>query len=183
MAKSMRVLRPLGREALALALAAFGWAAPAAGQSPISLGLGGGVTLPTGELDTRLARGYHGLATMRLGVPLVPVHLRADAAYGLMSDRSAAGNDLLVASATGNLGYDVVPLGLAAVYVVGGGGYYWTEVDTVGASRAGNVGWNAGVGFRVSLGGLRLFAEARYHTVKLDGGDARFVPVTVGLFF
>lgn len=180
----MRVLRPSGRAAAALAaVVTLGWASPASGQSPISLGLGGGVTLPTGALETHLERGYHGMATVRLGVPLVPVHLRADATYGLMADRSAAGNDLLVASATGNLGYDVVPLGLAAVYVVGGGGYYWTEVEAVGATRVGNLGWNAGAGFRVSLGGLRLFAEARYHTVKLDGGDAHFVPVTVGLFF
>lgn len=159
------------------------WGLPAAAQSPISLGLGGGMTLPTGELETRLERGYHGLATLRLGVPLVPVHLRADASYGLMSDRSEAGNGLMVTAITGNLGYDVVPLGLAAVYVVGGGGYYWTEMEAAGAARAGNVGWNAGAGFRVSLGALRLFAETRYHTVRLDGGDAHFIPVTVGIFF
>lgn len=184
MRSSKRRRRPAGRDALVLAVVVmFGLAPAAAAQSPMSLGLGGGMTLPTGELETRLQRGYHGLATLRLGVPLVPVHLRADASYGLLSDRSGAGNDLMVAAVTGNVGYDVVPLGLAAVYVVGGGGYYWTEAEAVGERRAGNVGWNAGAGFRVSLGALRLFAEARYHTVKLEAGDAHFIPVTVGIFF
>lgn len=151
-------------------------------QSPVSLGVGAGVTMPRDDLESSTDRGYHGMATLRLGVPLVPVHLRADLMHGQLGGVSGAG-DVQITSATLNVGYDVIPLAVFSVYAVAGGGYYWTKLDVPGADRVRNSGWNAGAGVRLSLGAVRLFAEARYHAIQVDNGNARVVPVTFGLMF
>lgn len=161
----------------------FGLVAPARAQSPISLGVGAGITMPRDDLESTADRGYHGLATLRLGLPLVPVHLRVDGMYGQLPAASSVGSDLQFTSATVNLGYDVIPLAVFSAYVVGGAGYYWTKLDVSGADRVRNSGWNAGAGVRLSLGALRLFAEARYHAISVASGDARVIPVTVGVMF
>lgn len=173
-----------GRAALASALLAGAmFAAPAAAQLPLSLGVGGGLAIPQGDLSNAVDNGFHGMATLRAGVPLVPVHLRVDGMYAQLGAGTAGSADLEVMAATANLGYDVVPLGLASLYVVGGGGYYWLKADVPGAEREGQAGWNAGAGVRFSLMAMRLFAEARYHAVNVEGGNVRLIPVTVGLSF
>jgi opacity protein-like surface antigen len=154
-----------------------------AAQSPVSLGIGGGVTLPRDDLEATTDRGYHGMATLRVGLPLLPVHLRADLMHGQLAGSPDPAGDLQITSGTVNVGYDVVPLAVVSVYVVGGAGYYWTKLNESGAERARHGGWNAGAGLRVSLGALRLFAEARYHAIRVDGGDAHVVPVTIGIMF
>ena len=123
------------------------------------------------------------MATLRVGAPLVPVHLRADVMHGQLGGASGGAGDLQITSATLNLGYDVIPLAVFSVYAVAGGGYYWTKLDVSGADRVRNTGWNAGAGVRVSLGALRLFAEARYHAIQVDSGNARVIPVTFGIMF
>lgn len=165
----------------ALALVSAG--APAAAQlRPVSLGLAGGATMPSGDLEGSLERGYHGLATVRVGLPVLPVHLRADAMHGQLGAKSATGSDFRVTSVSGNLGYDVAPLGPVALYAIGGAGYYWMD-DAASGDRTRHTGWNAGAGVRVSLGALRLFAEARYHATRSSSGEVRFIPVTVGILF
>lgn len=169
---------------VAICLAQFFAIVPATGAQlrPISLGLAGGTTVPSGRLDSSLDRGYHGLVTLRVGFPVLPLHVRADVMHGQFAAKSPGGTDLRLTSVSGNLGYDIVPLGLAAVYAVGGAGYYWTD-DASGGTRTRTTGWNAGAGIRLSLGSVRLFGEARYHSTSTASGDARFVPVTIGVLF
>ena len=35
----------------------------------------------------------------------------------------------------------------------------------------------------LSLGSVQLFGEARYHSIRTDGGDVHVVPLTVGFIF
>jgi hypothetical protein len=140
------------------------------------------VTVPHDRLDASTERGFHGMASVRLGVPLAPVHLRVDGMLARLGGFSGAG-DLDVAAATVNVGYDLLPLPVAAVYAVGGAGYYWTKRSDADAARVRSTGWNAGAGLRLSLGGLRLFGEARYHAVRTDEGGTHFMPFTVGVIF
>jgi len=120
---------------------------------------------------------------LRVGFPVIPLHVRADVVHGQLAAKSPGGTDLRLTSVSGNLGYDIVPLGLAAVYAVGGAGYYWTD-DANGGARSRAAGWNAGAGIRLSLGSVRLFGEARYHATRTGAGDdARFIPVSIGVLF
>jgi len=173
-----------GLAAVAVVVAVLGVDVPmASAQSPISLGVGAGVTVPRNDLEAITDRGYHGMATLRVGLPLLPVHLRGDVMHGQLAGTSSGAGDLQVTSASVNVGYDVIPLAVFSVYAIAGAGYYWTKLDDPAGDRVRTGGWNAGAGVRISLGPVRLFGEARYHVINVDSGDAHVVPVTVGIMF
>jgi len=83
--------------------------------------------------------------------------------------------------------------GLVQPYVVGGVGVFRRRVkqDVSGAVTEFNdlrhkdtdVGFNGGVGLRISLGTAAVFAEARYYSVGTEPDRTNFVPVVVGLTF
>lgn len=83
--------------------------------------------------------------------------------------------------------------GVVQPYVVGGVGVFRRRVsqDIDGAvgefndlrRKDTNVGFNGGVGLRLSLGGAAVFAEARYYSVATEPDRTNFVPVVVGLTF
>jgi hypothetical protein len=83
--------------------------------------------------------------------------------------------------------------GLVQPYVVGGVGVFRRRVkqDVSGAVTEFNdlrhkdtdVGFNGGVGLRISLGTAAVFAEARYYSVSTEPDRTNFVPVVVGLTF
>ena len=168
--------------AVGLALAAMMSAAPAQAQMPISLNIGGGMTLPTGDLADGFDNGYHALAGVRAGLPALPVHLRVDGMYNRLPMSFGAGHVSTI-GAIGALGYDVVPVGPARLYALAGGGYYWSKADISGADRVGDFGWNAGAGLRMNLLAAKFFVEARYHSISTDAGDMTNTPITLGLSF
>ena len=59
-----------------------------------------------------------------------------------------------------------LPIPIVQPYVMGGYGNYSVNIDTIG--KDSNRGYNLGVGVEVKLGKLGLFAEGRYHKVKVD---------------
>jgi hypothetical protein len=83
--------------------------------------------------------------------------------------------------------------GLVQPYIVGGVGVFRRRVkqDVSGTitefndlrHKETNVGYNGGVGLRLSLGTTAIFAEARYYSVATDPDRTNFVPVVVGLTF
>src|SRR5438046_266343 len=67
-----------------LATALLGAVAPVGrleAQRPISLGVGGGLSLPQGDVDDLVNTGWHALVTAALGSPMQPLGLRFDVAY------------------------------------------------------------------------------------------------------
>lgn len=83
--------------------------------------------------------------------------------------------------------------GVVQPYLVGGVGVFRRRVkqDVSGAVTEFNdlrhkdtdIGYNGGVGLRLSLGGAAIYAEARYYSVSTDPERTNFVPVVVGLTF
>ena len=168
--------------ALGLALTAMVAATPAQAQMPVSLNIGGGLTVPTGDLAEGLDNGYHAMAGIRAGIPAMPVHLRVDGMYNRLPMAFGAGHVSTI-GAIAALGYDVVPVGPARLYALGGGGYYWSKADIPDAEREGDFGWNAGVGLRMNLLAAKFFVEGRYHSISTEGGSLQSMPITVGLSF
>ncbi|HEV7990721.1 MAG TPA: outer membrane beta-barrel protein [Gemmatimonadaceae bacterium] len=158
-------------------------------QSPISLGLGGGVALPLSDFNDDVVPGWRALGTLAIEVPLIPLGLRIDGAYDRFNIEKAligAAGDAgarRIASFTVNPTYRLaVPLPLISPYLIGGAGSY--NVGCAGNAKcesATSFGWNAGVGLKFGALALHGFAEARYHHVNVGG--VQYVPVTVGIFF
>jgi opacity protein-like surface antigen len=176
-----------------LGLATAVAAAPA--QAQVAFGLAGGATIPSGDLNDRQNLGYNGLATLQLGVPTFPLQFRADLQYNSFGGKdfgSAVTNafnksDTRVISGSINGVFNLLP-GPVKPYLIGGVGYYDTQLKGTDATR--KVGYNYGAGVKFGLTGASIFVEARMHQIKdatfdVTGGraTAKFIPITVGIMF
>jgi hypothetical protein len=174
------------RAAALVAALTTGAATAAQAQSPIKLGIAGGVALPVSDVADSYDAGYNGTVTLAFNAPLVPVGLRVDGMFNRLSakDDLLDAPDLDVSAVNANITYTLLPLPVARIYLIGGAGYYSTKFRDTDLDSQGKVGYNGGAGVRIGAGGAQLFAEARYHRVNLDN-DAKleFVPVTIGFMF
>ncbi|MDB4883681.1 MAG: hypothetical protein JWL95_2447 [Gemmatimonadetes bacterium] len=175
--------------ALLVAMAALAPAATMRGQLPISVGVGGGVSSPQGGFSDNFDTGWHAMGTVALGLPLLPIGLRADVAYNRFGAKTpiagSSGGAQRVVSGTLNATYGLtIPLSPVTPYLIAGGGMY--DVGCSGSLQCGSsndFGWNAGVGLRLNAVVVKAFLEARYHRVSMTGGSVQYVPVTLGVMF
>jgi hypothetical protein len=181
----------------------------AAAQLPgIGVGLAAGANVPTADYADATKEGLvlNGFVELRtssaLGVrgalfwsrsdmdnPLIKsnggVTLPDDPSYNVTGEV-----DLIGASLDLTLGPSV---GVIRPYVVGGVGVFQRRVsqDVEGAVEEfrdlrrndTDVGFNGGLGLRLSLGAAAVFAEARYYSVASKPDRTNFVPVVIGLSF
>ena len=181
------------------------------GMLPVSFGVVGGATVPTGDLskgDNGASTGWHAGGAVQFSVPLIPVGLRADVMYHHLGVKNATqtfegGTGTLKASMiTGTVsGMFMVPMapgGLVKPYVIAGVGAYNLRQSfdcTSGCAglsfndNATKFGLNGGAGVQFGLAGLSTFVEARYHHVftgkDSDGSSysTAIIPITVGIMF
>ena len=153
---------------------------PLTAQSPFHLGVGGGVSVPVGDLADATDVGWNALATVAVSTLMQPIGLRLDIAYNRFnfSDDNVDGNTS-VGSGTLNLTYRL-PMTNSPLspFVIAGLGAYRTDCSLPGCDDATRFGWNAGLGTKVNVLGIVTFLEARYHSTKA----AKYIPVTVGFF-
>jgi hypothetical protein len=171
------------RRILAAAVAASLLTLSSDAQAQVRIGVGAGPVTPLGDLADAVDTGLHGGLALELGLPLLPIGLRADAMVQRFSGRGDVGN-LNEFYGTLNGRFDVLPVPLLSAYVTAGGGLYSSKWDAAGGSseRQTDFGINAGVGGSIGLVVVRPFIEVRAHRVL--GDNARtFVPVTIGVFF
>lgn len=204
----MLIRRPIAAAAVAMLASAAG-ARPAVAQLPgISLGASIGANVPRGRFDASTKTGLvaNGMATLRLshalGIRAEALWSRSDLDSPLIRQigskvlppggyRDVSGNVNLI----GGLADVVLSTGSSFVrpYVIAGVGVYHRRVaqDLAGtidefrhlSLHDDDVGYNGGVGLRLSLLKLSAFVEARYHSVGTSPDRTNFVPVTVGVMF
>ena len=193
--------------ALAAATALLAPLSTAAAQG-VGLGASVGANVPSGGFADAaktglVATGFVALrATSSLGVRGELFWSRSDIDNPLVREAGGAvlpstgvggttGNvDLVGAAANATVGFGTSVL---QPYLIGGVGVYRRRVSqdvsgTVSEFRHlrdsdTDFGWNGGAGVRLSLGGVSVFAEARYHAVSTAPERTTFVPVTVGVEF
>jgi hypothetical protein len=162
-------------------------AAAAQAQSPIKLGIAGGVTLPMDDTKDAVSTGYNGTVTVAFNAPLIPIGLRVDGMFNELQGKellggTAKGPKLSVSAVNANVTFNLLPLPIARVYAIGGVGYYRSEVK--GFDSENDIGYNAGIGARLGIGSMQPFVEARYHRVNTgDDTHIDFIPVTIGFLF
>lgn len=167
------------------------WVAPLEAQRPISFSLGGGVSLPQGEVSDLVNTGWHALASAALGSPMQPLGLRLDVAYNRFqfSDEAAViqggAGHFTAGSATLNFTYRL-PKATWQVspYLLWGIGAYRTECSVgPGCGSRVRYGWNYGLGAKLFFLGMRNFIEIRGHRTKSRAGEVHFFPITFGITF
>jgi len=189
---------------LAVLIAGGVAAAPAAASAQIStsFSIAGGLSVPSGEFGGGSATvdavktGYNLAAGLNIGVPLLPVGVRLEAAFNDFEYKNLApgtsGSQSIISGTVNGT------FGLGLPYVIGGIGYYSTKAKASGggttltSERDNAAGVNGGVGIRFPLGLISTFAEIRYH--KMLGSDnassstkpaanVSYIPITFGINF
>lgn len=145
------------------------------------LALGGafGRTAISGDRGSDFKSGLHVEGIANVSLPLLPMGLRGELAYDNLGASNTADRSLQVGSAVANATLSL-PLPLLHPYVIGGVGYYIAN-SALSGSRQGKMGVNGGAGIELKLPVIRIFAEARYHSISFDGGHVNLIPLTLGL--
>ena len=170
---------------LALAVTAAA-ADSAAAQARPQLAVGGGVTLPTGDLADGVDAGWHGQVSLGYRPPLYPIGFRIDGAYNDFGAKGGSTVDFRAISVTGNVVLEAPGL-VVRPYLIGGVGLYNTKVS--GTDSRNNFGVNGGAGLRFRLAEVDAFVESRYHAAlgAIGSGDderaAQYIPITFGIAF
>jgi opacity protein-like surface antigen len=175
--------------ALGLAVVLGAQAAQAQG---LSLGLGGGVVMPTGTYGDLMSTGWNATGVAQFKPAASPLGFQVDASYsrfGLQND--VDGNNRVI-SGTANAVFSFPSASPAAPYLLGGVGVYNQKITVGDASGSeSKFGLNAGAGFNFALGSAKLFADARFHMIMngsvdaqtLEEANAYMIPITLGLRF
>ncbi len=161
---------------------------PLLAQNSGHIGIGGGVTIPVGTLDTTQVRGAQAIV-MVITPPIadLPFAFRFDYSYngfGAKSTSTSIGSTTNINAVTGDL---VVQVGAGAIkpYILGGIGRYTYHQKPSDPQRSA-WGANGGAGVLFPIGPSRLngFIEARYHFVpETNKVLMHFVPLSAGLMF
>jgi hypothetical protein len=184
------------------ALAALAAAAPVR-AAHAQLGIAAGVTVPQGDYGDAAKGGFVLNPFLELGLP-GPLAVRAgvlwtrsDLDAGFVDDLPALPPNANVSGNVNLVGGSVdlklsLPAPVVTPYVIGGVGVFRQSIaqDISGvAGELGDIdhsytemGYNVGVGVQVPIFVARLFAEARWYSVRTVPKQ-NFVPVTVGIRF
>ena len=176
---------------VAITLFALVGAGQADAQRLVSIGLGGGVSVPRGELGDGAGTGWNALVSLVVSAPMQPLGLRADVAYNQFPFDAANPGGLgsngheSVGSGTINVTYRLpTPGSPVSPYLIAGLGAYRSDCSISAACTADTrFGWNAGLGTKLYVFGLRSFLEVRYHRTKVADASVGYFPVTLGLLF
>ncbi len=162
----------------------FAAVSPAAAQlGGLSVGAAYGSSRLVGGRSGDFKAGWHAEALADVGLPLLPLGLRAELAYDHLGNKagSTATEALNVASGVLNATLSL-PFPVLHPYAIGGVGYYHRN-GAFGGGGEGKVGINGGLGVELKLPVIRAFAEARYHSIGFTGSSAHLVPLTLGVVF
>jgi hypothetical protein len=177
------------------------------GRNGFYYGLAGGLSQPINDFHAGYTTGWN--VTLPVGWDFVgsPLGIRADASWDKLTGQTstrASVSDLTIWSLNGDatLRHRVESLGPSGtVYLLGGGGVHrivGTRINGGGSGTDANGfatsfgdaqtrwGFNAGAGASLGVGQLALFVEMRYvgfRSGNVSAGDARFLPMILGLTF
>ena len=160
-------------------------AATASAQNPFEIGGAAGVAIPMGDLGDFTDMGFNATFLVGYNPAYLPIGIRFDAAYNEFGFSDNVDGNINVASFTAN-GVFKLPTGGFTPYLIGGGGLYRVDADSpfLGSTNAENkFGFNVGGGISMPLSGFKVFVEARYNRVSMDGGNLSYLPIVFGASF
>ena len=180
----------------AVAMATAFTASTAHAQTPVTFGVGGGVSLPLGDFNDVAKLGFQGTGLVGFAPANLPVGFRVDGTYmqNKFSDGAVAafgdGKDQTIFG-TANVVYTFKTAETSRIhpYLIAGGGVYNMKfkpdapTNTNPEASATKFGVNGGAGFDMAVGAAKVFLEGRFHNIFTEGSNTNFIPVTIGVKF
>jgi len=148
------------------------------------LGIGGGLTMPTGDYKDADNSGFHGTANVEF--PAGPVAIRVEGLYSQTNHKNGFDGNTKIIGGGGAVVYHFKVPGMVTPYVLGSVGMYNAKitVPSVGFdSSETKFGFGVGGGVNLALSTVAVFAEIRYLSVATSGSSTAFIPITVGVRF
>ncbi|HET7583930.1 MAG TPA: hypothetical protein VFK13_03430 [Gemmatimonadaceae bacterium] len=154
---------------------------------PITYGIGGGGSIPLGGVADSVRTGFNVLGVVQYRPNGSWMAYRLDFLF-LRSTLDGVDGTLRAIALGLNARFDLAS-GRVRPYVIAGTGIYnrWfsfnDESREVLESRQTKGGVSGGAGIEGTLGGTRIFLEARYHLILTSPNSTAIVPVTLGITF
>ncbi len=174
------------------------------GQRLWHIGVGGGVSVPAGDLKDATKNGVHGQGFLEYGLPHTPFSGRISLGYQKFNAKTdpavtyptgTGPGTASILSGVANLSYGI-NLGLVQPYLTAGLGAFDMTASPDGASSSSKThfGINGGAGVKMRLGQIQGFVEGRYENLYTDNGfssgvanaknfAAQIIPITFGVEF
>jgi hypothetical protein len=172
--------------------AALGWAPVAGAQDTkaVSLGVSGGISLPTLDLGDLTDPGFSVAGHLYVApAGTKVVRFRGDASYDRWGARNVnvAGQDADWYSVGVSANLQVRPGAEEEAslrpYLLVGAGVFNTKSTASGAKMVSDFGLQGGGGVEFQLSGISTFLEAKYVNTFVNGNDRNWVPITFGVRF
>ena len=173
---------------------------------PISVGLGGGVSVPVSDYKEAFKSGFNGQGFIRFNLRGLPIAPRIDFTFQKLNIKetqlSGTGFTDGKSQILGGLGNLTYSLGVGPIrpYIVAGLGVYNLKQELETGSAASEpeqsvtqtrFGINGGAGLLIKLGGISAYLEGRIDNIYTDQAkniqqnvkSVKIIPVTFGLVF
>jgi opacity protein-like surface antigen len=158
----------------------------------VSIGIGGGPSLATGDFADVVDTGWQVMGLAELSIPFTPIGVRGSVDYQRHSGSGGLNHNAFGAHVNGKVGLPIIPF-ILSPYLTAGLGVYNTrfsqEVTLPGvdaeyfSETRTDVGLNAGAGIEANLMLAKLFIEARWQNLFGDGPSSNTLPITFGIMF
>ena len=166
----------------------------------VSIGIGGGVSVPVSDAGDAFKNGFNGQGFVRFNLHQLPIQPRLDFTFSKFDVKDvhlqtpgASGTGQIFAGIA-NVQFALTHSGPVRPYIVGGIGAYNTKTDingvpNVSGSSSTDFGINAGAGTLFKLGSMVSgYVEGRIDNVYSNKGminadQVQVIPVTFGIVF
>ena len=151
---------------------------------PVSFGIAGGMSMPTGDFGDAFKSGYNVSGIVQFQQPTWPVALRVEAQYQDFGAKGGVDASAKTIGGLANVIYAFPTKSTVRPYVTGGLGFFHLKMDAGELSSSDNkFGFDMGAGLDFQLSGMNTFIEANWQSIRADGSAANQIPVRVGIRF
>jgi opacity protein-like surface antigen len=151
---------------------------------PVSFGIAGGMSMPTGTFGDAFKSGYNVSGLVQFQQPSWPVALRIEAQYQDFSAKGGVDASMKTIGGLANLIYAFPTKSTVRPYLTGGLGYFHLKADVGEESGSDNkFGFDFGAGLDFQLSGMNTFIEANWQSIRAEGEAANQIPIRVGIRF
>jgi Outer membrane protein beta-barrel domain len=168
-----RIVSVMAAAGIALALGTT------AANAQVSLGVGGGITLPTGNFKDGAKTGWNGVAVVGYSLPS-GVGVRGDFYYGEHKAKVGSAKAKL-AGGLGNVFYAFQTAGSVKPYIIGSAGMMNAKAPGFSETK---FTWGGGAGIKFKAGSdASIFVEGRYLSISTSGDKTNIIPISAGVSF
>ena len=147
---------------------------------PVSFGIAGGLSMPTGDFGDGFKSGYNISGLVQFQQPTWPVAIRVEGQYQDFSAKEGVDASVSTIGGLANVLYSFPNKSTVKPYVTGGLGFFHVKSD-VGSDN--KFGYDLGAGLEFQLSGMSTFIEANWLSVQTEDEATRMIPIRVGIKF